>query len=151
MFFNRILPKPVWLPEVMQRTTPEELEFLRSHPRLQTSIAEFATVNEVLAMLPRFQAAAAAAKAGPVPQLISGTANTCAEPEWVWPHRIARGKLELRRSVVELDMVRDIAIDGGDVTVTIALTVAGCPLRSSFEEQVARALQPVRGVEHVRE
>jgi hypothetical protein len=44
-------------------------------------------------LLPRFAAAAAAAKAGPVPQLISGTANTYAEPEWVWPDRIARGKL----------------------------------------------------------
>ena len=56
---------------------------------------------------------------------------------------------ELRRSVVELDMVRDLRIDGGDVTVTIALTVAGCPLRASFEEQVARALQPVAGVERI--
>src|SRR3989454_876637 len=34
-------------------------------------------------------------------------------------------------------MVRDIRIDGGDVAITIALTVAGCPLRSSFEQQVA--------------
>jgi putative DNA primase/helicase len=93
MFFNRILPKPRWLPEVIQRTTPEEIEFLRSHPRLQTSIAEFASVDEVLALLPRFAAAAAAVKAAPVPQLISGTANTCAEPEWVWQNRIARGKL----------------------------------------------------------
>jgi hypothetical protein len=93
MFFNRILPKPAWLPEVIQRTTPEEIEFLRSHPRLQSSIAEFATVDEVLALLPRFQAAAAAAKAVPVPQLISGTANICATPQWVWPNRIARGKL----------------------------------------------------------
>src|SRR5581483_7874282 len=93
MFFNRILPKPAWLPEVIQRTTPEDIEFLRSHPQLQTSIAEFATVDEVLALLPRFQAAAAAAKAAPVPQLISGTANTCAEPEWVWPDRVARGRL----------------------------------------------------------
>ena len=32
---------------------------------------------------------------------------------------------ELRKPVTELDMVRDIAIDGGDVTVTIALTVVG--------------------------
>ncbi len=92
MFFNRILPKPAWLPEVIQRTTPEEIEFLRSHPRLQSSLAEFATVDDVLALLPRFQAAAAA-KAVPVLQLISGTANTCAMPEWVWPGRIARGKL----------------------------------------------------------
>src|SRR5881275_2812911 len=56
---------------------------------------------------------------------------------------------ELRRSVVELDMVRDVRIDGGDVTVTIALTVAGCPLRSSFEQQVAEVLVPVAGVERV--
>jgi ATP-binding protein involved in chromosome partitioning len=45
---------------------------------------------------------------------------------------------ELRKPVTELDMVREITIDGADVTVTIALTIAGCPLRSSFEEQVAR-------------
>jgi ATP-binding protein involved in chromosome partitioning len=56
---------------------------------------------------------------------------------------------ELRRPVTELDMVRDIRIDGGDVTVTIALTVAGCPLRSSFEEQVERVVVPLEGVEHV--
>jgi ATP-binding protein involved in chromosome partitioning len=56
---------------------------------------------------------------------------------------------ELKRSVVELDMVREVRIAGGDVTVGIALTVAGCPLRASFEEQVARALAPVSGVERV--
>jgi ATP-binding protein involved in chromosome partitioning len=56
---------------------------------------------------------------------------------------------ELKRNVVELDMVRDVRVDGGDVTVGIALTVAGCPLRASFEEQVATALAPVAGVERV--
>jgi ATP-binding protein involved in chromosome partitioning len=56
---------------------------------------------------------------------------------------------ELRRSVIELDMVRDVSIDGADVSVTIALTVPGCPLRSSFEQQVAEALAPVAGVERV--
>jgi metal-sulfur cluster biosynthetic enzyme len=36
-------------------------------------------------------------------------------------------------------MVRDVLVeDDGSVSVTIALTVAGCPLRNSFEEQVAR-------------
>ncbi|HZT92816.1 MAG TPA: Mrp/NBP35 family ATP-binding protein [Gaiellaceae bacterium] len=56
---------------------------------------------------------------------------------------------ELRRPVTELDMVRDVVIDGPDVAVTIALTVAGCPLRSSFEDQVAEhvgTLPEVRGV-----
>jgi ATP-binding protein involved in chromosome partitioning len=56
---------------------------------------------------------------------------------------------ELGRSVVELDMVRDIEIDGGRVDVTIALTVPGCPLRASFEEQVQRALAPIEGVESI--
>ncbi|TML47233.1 MAG: iron-sulfur cluster assembly protein, partial [Actinobacteria bacterium] len=56
---------------------------------------------------------------------------------------------ELRRPVTELDMVRNVRIEGGDVAVTIALTVAGCPLRSSFEQQVAEVLAPVGGVERV--
>ena len=56
---------------------------------------------------------------------------------------------ELRRPVTELEMVRDVRIDGGDVTVVIALTVAGCPLRESFEEQVSRALSPVKGISSV--
>jgi ATP-binding protein involved in chromosome partitioning len=54
---------------------------------------------------------------------------------------------ELRRPVTELDMVRSVEIDRGAVTVTIALTVAGCPLRASFEEQVARHVGPLPGVQ----
>jgi ATP-binding protein involved in chromosome partitioning len=56
---------------------------------------------------------------------------------------------ELRRPVTELDMVRDIRVEGGDVTVRIALTVAGCPLRSSFEQQVAEHVGAVDGVASV--
>src|ERR687885_1506324 len=56
---------------------------------------------------------------------------------------------ELRRPVTELDMVRGLEIDGGDVRVTIALTVAGCPLRDSFQQQVAEVLRDVPGVERV--
>jgi ATP-binding protein involved in chromosome partitioning len=57
---------------------------------------------------------------------------------------------ELRRPVTELDMVRSVEIAGGDVTVTIALTVVGCPLRSSFEQQVAEHVGSVPGVSAVR-
>src|SRR5438128_4924997 len=56
---------------------------------------------------------------------------------------------ELKRPVTELDMVRGVEIDGGDVRVTIALTVAGCPLRDSFQQQVAEVLRDVPGVERV--
>ena len=57
---------------------------------------------------------------------------------------------ELRRPVTELDMVRDVEIDDGRVAVTIALTVAGCPLRDSFQEQVAREIGPLDGVRRGR-
>jgi ATP-binding protein involved in chromosome partitioning len=58
---------------------------------------------------------------------------------------------ELKRPVTELDMVRDVTVQGDDsVDVTIALTVAGCPLRSSFQDQVAREVGGVAGVTGVR-
>jgi ATP-binding protein involved in chromosome partitioning len=58
---------------------------------------------------------------------------------------------ELRRPVTELDMVRDVLIeDDGAVSVTIALTVPGCPLRDSFTEQVTRFVGQVPGVTRVR-
>ncbi len=56
---------------------------------------------------------------------------------------------ELGRSVVELDMVRRLELGEGRVAVEIALTVAGCPLRASFENQVDRALRPLAGVDEV--
>ena len=57
---------------------------------------------------------------------------------------------ELRRPVTELDMVRDVASADGVVSLTIVLTVAGCPLRHSFEEQIDRALAGVPGVNGVK-
>ena len=56
---------------------------------------------------------------------------------------------ELRRPVTELDMVREVGIDGSEVTVTIALTVVGCPLRSGFEDQVAEHVGTLPGVSKV--
>jgi ATP-binding protein involved in chromosome partitioning len=56
---------------------------------------------------------------------------------------------ELRRPVTELDMVREVRVEGGDVAVTIALTVAGCPLRSSFENQVRETVGTLPGVASV--
>jgi ATP-binding protein involved in chromosome partitioning len=57
---------------------------------------------------------------------------------------------ELKRPVTDLDMVRDVVVSPeGAVDVTIALTVAGCPLRSSFQEQVAEHVGAVPGVSSV--
>ncbi len=56
---------------------------------------------------------------------------------------------ELQRPVTELDMVRDVEISDGIVALTIVLTIAGCPLRQSFEQQVEQALADVPGVRGV--
>jgi ATP-binding protein involved in chromosome partitioning len=56
---------------------------------------------------------------------------------------------ELHRSIVELDMVRDIAIEGNAVTVLIALTVAGCPLRAEITTRVTTAVGALSGVDRV--
>jgi ATP-binding protein involved in chromosome partitioning len=55
---------------------------------------------------------------------------------------------ELRRSIVELDMVRSIEIHDstGVVDVTVSLTTAGCPIRNHFEDGVAKAVRPLEGV-----
>src|SRR4051812_5106949 len=47
-------------------------------------------------------------------------------------------------------MVRGVDIVGGEITVTIALTIAGCPLRNSFEDQVSREVGALAGVTSVR-
>ena len=47
---------------------------------------------------------------------------------------------ELRRSIVDLGMVKDITIDGNAVTVVVALTIAGCPLRQELTTRVTDAV-----------
>jgi ATP-binding protein involved in chromosome partitioning len=57
---------------------------------------------------------------------------------------------ELRRSIVELGMVRSIEIrDGGRVEVVVSLTTAGCPIRSHFEQAVAQQVSELEGVTEV--
>jgi ATP-binding protein involved in chromosome partitioning len=57
---------------------------------------------------------------------------------------------ELRRSIVELGMVRSIEQPGdGVVNVTVSLTTPGCPIRSHFETAVAQAVGGLEGVTRV--
>ena len=54
---------------------------------------------------------------------------------------------ELRRDIVELEMVRSIEIhENGVVDVMVSLTTAGCPIRSHFQTGVAQAVRGVEGV-----
>jgi ATP-binding protein involved in chromosome partitioning len=57
---------------------------------------------------------------------------------------------ELRRSIVDLGMVRRAALgNDGVAAVQIALTVAGCPLRNEITSRVTAAVAPLPGVSKV--
>jgi ATP-binding protein involved in chromosome partitioning len=57
---------------------------------------------------------------------------------------------ELRRSIVELDMVRSIDVSAnGVVDVTVSLTTPGCPIKGHFQTAVAQAVEALEGVTHV--
>jgi ATP-binding protein involved in chromosome partitioning len=57
---------------------------------------------------------------------------------------------ELHVSIVDLGMVKRVAIDGGRVDVLVALTVAGCPLRAEITTRVTDAVMSLGGVDDVR-
>ena len=57
---------------------------------------------------------------------------------------------ELRRSIVELEMVRSIDTADGLVRVTVSLTTPGCPIRSHFETAVQQAVGGLAGVQRVQ-
>ena len=54
---------------------------------------------------------------------------------------------ELRRDIVELEMVRSIEVHpSGVVDVMVSLTTPGCPIRSHFQTGVAQAVAALDGV-----
>jgi ATP-binding protein involved in chromosome partitioning len=57
---------------------------------------------------------------------------------------------ELRKDIVELEMVRAIDIkDAGVVDVTVSLTTPGCPIRNHFQTAVVKSVSSLEGVTRV--
>lgn len=56
---------------------------------------------------------------------------------------------EIHKSLVELNMVRDIQIDGGSVRVTVVLTIQGCPLKHQIQKDVEAKVGALPGVDRV--
>ncbi len=56
---------------------------------------------------------------------------------------------ELHRDIVSLGMVKDLAIDGGRVALTVELTTPACPLKDIIEQDVRAALERVPGFEEL--
>ena len=53
-------------------------------------------------------------------------------------------------SVVELGVVRDVVVEGDEVTVTITPTFSGCPALDVMREEIAARVQAMEGVEAVQ-
>lgn len=56
---------------------------------------------------------------------------------------------ELHRSLVALDMIKDITVDGGKVTFTVVLTTPACPMKSRIERDCREAVEKLEGVTDV--
>ncbi len=56
---------------------------------------------------------------------------------------------ELHRSIVDLDMVREVTLALPTVDVLIALTIPGCPLKAEIQQRVTTAVAGLEGVETV--
>ncbi|MBS1673107.1 MAG: P-loop NTPase [Actinobacteria bacterium] len=56
---------------------------------------------------------------------------------------------ELRRPLADLDMLREITVDGSVAHVGIALTIVGCPAATRIESDVHAAAASVPGIERV--
>lgn len=56
---------------------------------------------------------------------------------------------ELHINIVDLGLIYNIEIQGGNVKITMTLTTPGCPLSYVFEEWIPDAVKKVEGVENV--
>jgi len=56
---------------------------------------------------------------------------------------------EIRRPITELDMVREVRVEGAVAHVEVRLTIVGCPAADTIERDVRAAVLAVEGVESI--
>lgn len=56
---------------------------------------------------------------------------------------------ELHRDLVSLKMIRDVTVDGSDVSFEVVLTTPACPLKDQIERECREALAKVPGIGRV--
>ncbi|MBD2099927.1 Mrp/NBP35 family ATP-binding protein [Leptolyngbya sp. FACHB-261] len=57
---------------------------------------------------------------------------------------------ELRKSLVDLNMIRNVEINGSDVSFTLVLTTPACPLREFIVDECKTAIRTLPGVGEIR-
>ena len=56
---------------------------------------------------------------------------------------------ELQKSLVELNMIRNVEVNDGQVSFTLVLTTPACPLREFIVEDCKTAVRTLSGIESV--
>jgi len=56
---------------------------------------------------------------------------------------------EIRRPITDLGMVKSVQIDDGRATITVLLTISGCPMRDEITSRVTNAVIEVPGITSV--
>jgi metal-sulfur cluster biosynthetic enzyme len=56
---------------------------------------------------------------------------------------------ELGANVIDLNMVRQITLEGGKVSVELVLTAPGCPLAGWIVQQIRAAIAGIEGVQQI--
>ncbi len=57
---------------------------------------------------------------------------------------------DLHRDIVSLGMIRDVRIEGGNVSFTFELTTPSCPVRDTLERQAQQAVELIAGEGNVK-
>jgi metal-sulfur cluster biosynthetic enzyme len=57
---------------------------------------------------------------------------------------------ELGINIVDLGLIYDLQIQGGEVSIRMTLTTRGCPMHGIFAHAVERAIRPLAGVTAAR-
>lgn len=56
---------------------------------------------------------------------------------------------DLRKDIVTLGFVKDLTINGGDVSFRLVLTTPACPVKEAFETEAMKLVGAIEGVENV--
>ncbi len=56
---------------------------------------------------------------------------------------------EIKKNLVELNMIKDIEISGQNVLITVTLTTMGCPLKDKIRKDIIDEVKKIEGIENV--
>lgn len=57
---------------------------------------------------------------------------------------------EIGVNIVDLGLIYEINVDGGNVRILMTLTTPGCPMAAGFTQEVERKIRQIKGVKKVR-